>query len=399
MKNELSLALLFFILLINNSCSEEKPIGHWRIAMSSLNSEYPFTLDFTEDSIRLRHPYFNTKRTYKLNKLRGKNKFNNSQWDVTIDEDILIINNRIKYFKTDYNPYLPKLELPNISKNSLFQKKPINETSMLMAYMFKENDSKPLIKVNEDFITLSDIQVNLIEFFSGSLHGPRPNIFFFIDKSMKMQDVEKLFFEILESNILKLHLVNSINFSDINRSFDEYIHIWEYEILDCNLHPIDINKQYYQKINNGNLPPPPPPVPNVEFHNSEVIELDLQDNQYFFEDQIISEENLISIVNAAIDNEKKIFSTYSLESSYKDFLEFNAIIRSVYRNKRNALSNKTFGKDYENLDNSDKWGIRNSIPLFHFWQFSQNYFDEVITNPDVESTIKIYNSEIPKPIN
>jgi len=391
MKVKIIFINLFLTLFIFSSCSNENRIGNWKVTDASVPLEYPKTLKFTKDSICIEYPYFNIDKTYKLDEVRGKYRFNNLHWKTKILYDTLIVNDRIKYYKTKTTSYLPKLELPNISSDSLFKEKFINGNDMLMAYTLGRKDGIPLIQINDTLISLSGIQQYIMEFMA-IMHGDlsRPNIFLFIDKKIKMRDVEKLFFEIVESNMLRLQLVNSIDFNDENRSFDEYSPIWQYETLDCRLMPIFINEQYYRKVYKVDFAPPPPPsVPEILISANDIEEIFLIENEIFHGNKKISKAELYTLAVNFIKDNKTIFTLYDLESSYDYFLEFNSIIRSVYDSKREALSNRIFEKPLKDLVNEEKRRIRDEVPMFHFWQFSKDYYEDVIRNANVESSFKV----------
>ncbi len=383
------LFFVFLTLMVFSGCSREKPTGSWKISDSSITSEYPTRIDFTEDSISLRHPYFNFRKAYELKYKAEKYHFNHIKWGLKLFSDSLIINDNIKYYKLGVKDSFPELRLANISGNSLFQDRYVNETSILMAYIYDQRNSIPKLIVNDQLISLSDIHLIVMEFLTGSLHGPRLNIFLLIDERIKMRDVEKLFFTILKSNILKLQLVNSVDFSGLDKGLYEYNQVWKYQTLDCNLKPIEINEQYYQKINDGILPPPPPPVPEIIINSKDVENLYLTNNEIFYKDNKISKLELYALTESFVKDNKIIMALYDLESSYSHFLEFNSIIRNVYKSKREALSYQIFKKSFEDLVNEDKWIIRDKIPVLHFFQFSKDYYKEVITNPNVESTFKV----------
>ena len=127
------LFLLILILCFNSKHKEYN--GSWVLPLQN-TSELPNTLKIRDDSIHIRHPYYNIWKTYKLKKSRNSLSFNNIKLNASVKNHSLVIGDSIRYYKSNQLNYSPKIELPNLKLEHSFKKSNLRYYNIPVAYIF-----------------------------------------------------------------------------------------------------------------------------------------------------------------------------------------------------------------------------------------------------------------------
>lgn len=359
--------ILYLILILTISCSDNKYNGTWIIStpINIIQQDIPDVLKITNDSISVRYTYYDTWKTYPLNKRNNHLFFEAIKWRVEEIGDTLKIGNSIRYYKSRNIPYSPKLELPNIV-NSNFVKSGLNDVNIAFLGVILK-DSIPYAYYND---TLFDID-NFPVFYDRGLS----NIAMYIDRNIKMSDLEKIFFNFSEFRSKEIKFINSIAINDdrFSNSF------FNYEICSFNIYPYYIDQDYYNKIYNNNLLLPPPPRSPIRLNikESETIILKLKNNEVTFNDETIPEKRVFELLNNAFDSKMTVLCLYGLESNYLSFLKLNSYISTFYNKKKNEQAIALFNQNYKALDIMKRQHIDTYSE--YYWQFSIPYYEEVLS--------------------
>ncbi|WP_283636876.1 hypothetical protein [Aquaticitalea lipolytica] len=376
MKNLFPLFILFIIIY---SCeNKEKYQGRWTNSMlkySGYNEARNLVIE--NDSIKICYPYFEYWHKYPLSIKNNNLNFNGLTLKSIIDRDTLTLNDSIYFIRDKADTLygakiLLSIDLPKTS-HLLNPSKQDNNATIYINYGKRLDNGEFSLQLNGSYADFNDIP-SFLAIGHRSGHLPLPVSLLFIDKSAKLNDIEKLFFEHQKINFLQIELVIDIN---LNYSDSLGFH-YEYITLNKKLPPFQINKDYVDLVFDYSTPPPPPFSPWFENDNSKLNYILLIENQFYYKNQIIEKEELFSIVKSFIEENQIILSLYDLNSNYGSFIEMNATINSVYMKVREEKSQLKYGKSYVKLTKSESDSIKNATPMKHIWSYSIPHYNSVI---------------------
>lgn len=381
MKNIL-LPLLLLICFI--SCDNKKKYeGQWtNYFLTNYGYNETKSVIIENDSIKFSYPFFDYWNSYPLKIENNDLSFNNLSFKTSIKKDTLSFNPSIHFVKDEYDTlyrYEPilKINLPEIYsiKNTEDKSKRYN-----FIYFGKRLDNDEYsLQLNDKYAKLHEIpsflayerasiREELIPFFTTVL---------IIDESTPLKYIEGIFHQLKKINQLKVRLTNRLRL-DYNDNQGLY---YKYEGLNKKLPYFRENDFYVPKIlkTYGSPPPLPPPYfPMFENINQESKFILLKEDKIYFNDSIISSSELKTLIIPWIKNNNAIFTPYSLDSTYKSFLEMNAIINSAYNDVRENQALIKFNKKLNDLTSEELNEIKLKRPMLHVWSYSIHHYNSIV---------------------
>ena len=381
--------VLFSLLTIIFSCnSKEKYNGSW----FNHNSDFYVECDkaiINNDSIHFSYPYFEFWNSYPLTLKNNTLLFNNSSIKAEVKKDSLIINNKTRLLKDSSGFHLYnfvelkskiQIELPKLNNNLRVNTNNKNTNNYFIHYGKRHDNSEFSLELNGSYVTNHNIIRFLIE--NTDYHDFFTNSMLFIHKDSKMEEVEEILFYHQAMNHLKVSFIDDI----LTKANDSIGIFFEYKSLVKKLPPYIENDEYF--IKPLNLPPPPPTFHIYDFDKSNFGIITLKKSQLFYNNEIINEEELKSILKNLIYEDKHIISLYDLKSNYSSFLNLNSLIEIEYEKLRNNESLKIYNKPLEELNIDELNTIKLKIKHRHIWNYSIPHFEHLINNIDSFAVLK-----------
>jgi hypothetical protein len=137
------------------------------------------------------------------------------------------------------------------------------------------------------------------------------------------------------------------------------------------------NQEYLDKVFNPKIPTLPH-FNMYENDNAKINFVYLIQNRIYFNDDIIDELQLPTLVNECIKKNEIVMSLYDLESDYYNFFKLNSIINNEYDMSRNELSNLKFKKEFNDLNNEEKELIKLQVMKKHIWGHSIPHYNSIV---------------------
>src|SRR5690606_2685542 len=207
------------------------------------------------------------------------------------------------------------------------------------------------IQLNDRYGDVSDLRRFLYNDSSNKRYEVLPfySNLLFIDCDSKMAEIEKVLLIFFANDEYgEICFVNNI---DLNHNKQEGLY-YEYQTLNMKIPLYQTNQEYLDKVFNPKIPTLPH-FNMYENDNAKINFVYLIQNRIYFNDDIIDELQLPTLVNECIKKNEIVMSLYDLESDYYNFIKLNSLINNEYDKSRNELSNLKFKKEFNDLNNED----------------------------------------------
>lgn len=375
--------LSIIILLLLFSCSKkEQYYGIW--SLHPIYDASPYYIKIEPNSISLSE-YGNHWSTYPIIIKNNNLTFSDHTFNTSITKDSLIFNNSV--YKRDSISSTLEIELPNIISDTTKINK--DEVIYNISYGKKPNSNEFAFQLNDKYGSFSDIRFFYSSYScSGGEYAPIRTLLV-CDENVKIKDLERLFLELIKTNVLTVYTVNTINYNINN---DSITHRYSYQKQRL---PHIFNFAYNQKISNEEIQIqniysfPINPFEHIQHEKAEYVFL--IENDFYYQKEKNNLEALTTKVEKVIAENTPLIALFDLESNYKNFLIFNAIINDSYTKLYDKNAKEIYNATYEELSDDKQFEIRSLRPKIIIQNYSIPHFLSFEESPDENTKFPFKN--------
>lgn len=379
--------LIFSILFLLFSCSKrEQYYGTW--AFEFADGTTPSFIKIESDSVFLSESK-NQWNAYPVSIKNNSLTFLNHTFKTSITKDSMVFEGNV--YKKDSFPSLLNIKLPEL-KTYHFQEANLNEKLVHIEYGKVPNSDEFKLQLNDRYGEFWEI----LDYFSHEV-GSCPKlsspakVILTCDKDAKMKALEPLFFELAEMNALVFYTVDHVKQEVTDHKIQQKIFSQKNRIT-----PI-FNIKYHQKINDLDFEVIYISINNrilkdFEFKNTHY--LFLVENEFYIGKEKYNLETFTKKVDSIITEKPQLITLFDLNSDYKHFTLFNAVINDAYLKHYDAIAKQKFNKTYEQLNGDKKAIVKGLNPKENIQNISISHFLSFTENPDFP--FKNIKEEIPE---
>jgi len=363
--------MLLIASIVLFSCSKkEQYYGAW-------TSRYGYNYDFIkikQDSIAI-STEGNQWNTYPVTIKNNSLTFLNHTFKSAISKEGFVFNGI--EFKKDTVASLLEIKLPELKTYHFHERNP-KQKLIFIKYGKVPNSDEFKLQLNDryaDFHEILDYFYDGIESCSKAIFPTR--VAFICDKDAKMKDLEFLFHEMVKMNMNVFYTVNHIEHEVVDNNIEQ-----KYFFQKTRITPI-YNMTYQAKINNRDF------KVQYDYLNSHILkELKLESSQYLFlinntfyiGKEKYNLETFTEKVNSLVSKKPELITLFDLNSDYKHFTIFNAVINDAYNKRYNVVAKQKYNTTYEQLNDDEKYSISSlylqkniqNISIPHFLSFKES---------------------------
>ncbi|WP_420571090.1 hypothetical protein [Kordia sp.] len=359
--------LSFTIIILLFSCSKkEQYYGTWTLGNNYADTPYCIKIDSNSISISNDETLWNT---YPVSIKNNSLTFLNHTFKTSISEDSLMFDN-ITYKKYTKNPLI-NIKLPKLENFNSYTPNP--ETELIYIKFGK------VPKSNEFKLQLNDRYAKpeeLIDFFFShyneiSHHGLK-RIMLICDSNSKMGDLEPLFHEMIKINAIVFYPVNDIKFSVSNNKIVHKYKLSRHIITP--IHNMTVEKQVGENIvltnhtyiyNDNFL---------KQFKLKKISCLFLINNEFYIGKKKYDSKIFAKKVHSLITNNTQLITMFDSNSNFKDYIQFNEIIKNSYHQEYSFISKQKYNTVHKQLNKEQKAIVRETLPYRNIENLSIPYF-------------------------
>lgn len=363
---KLKFFILFLIVFSLICCSEKKEdyYGEWIMISPYLEKNQAEKIIITKDSIEFSEYPFSSNLTFKHSIENNKIKVLNSEFNIKIKDDSILVFNDANYIKYPNNSFDFPKRLLSINLPKIEEIKPTNIGVSYHVYFGKKlNSEKYSLQLN-DKLTESKELKNFLYSYENSITTA-----LYIDKNAIMKDVNLLLREMKTINKRRVYLVNEQKF--IVKNDTSLV-----SSLECTylfLTQIEEEKLFYE----DEVPPPPPSISLwtlIEDYKKYKV-FSIINNEYYFGLQKVPKSELVNIIKK--NSTWFLMNFYDDVSNYKTFLELINAYQNAFFELRNEESIKRFNKPLDSLTKEEIIEIKRTIPMNVLNGVSYNDFKKI----------------------
>lgn len=355
--------LIFIVLSLLFSCSKkEQYYGTWSQYYSS-----PALMKISKDSISISDDG-NLWNTYPLTIKNNSLTFLGHTFQTSISKDSLVLENS-SYVKDTITTIL-EIKLTKLTKYSFQEPNPEGEL-IYIQYGRVPNSNEYKLQLNDKYAGFEEI---MDYFFSGiescSKRSLPPRIVLICDKEAKMEDLEQIFHEMIKMNAHTFYTVNHIEHKVIDNKIKQIYYSQKQRIT-----PI-YNIRYETKTDSTD-------VTGFDFlndiffryvSNENAQYLFLIKNEFYVGKEKYSLEAFTKKISSIVLNNSQLVTLFDLDSDYKHYTIFNAVINNSYKKLYDSVSKRKYNSTYNQLNDKEKDVIMTLFPRKNIQNMSIPHF-------------------------